>query len=154
MLTMLERTIAASCTVKAHAAAEAQQRSGFPTKSSGGVGETMEKRLPIAMVVNLAPALSAAGTELTYTENVSAHGACVVSSHPWRPGEIAEVTSLLDQVTMRGKVIHCRKCGDDHYTIGLSFQNCPVVWSTYLKHARQAQGPPLISRTLVRKAPA
>jgi PilZ domain len=116
----------------------------------------MEKRLPIALVVNLAPvhALSTDGTEVTYTENVSAHGACVVSCHPWQPGEIAEVTSLLDQITRRGRVIHCRKCGDDHYTIGLSFQNCPVVWSSYLKRVRQAPGPPVIGRTFVRKTQA
>lgn len=56
----------------------------------------MEKRLPIAIFVNLAPAQNRNGTELTYTENVSAHGACVVSNRPWQPGEIAEVTALLD----------------------------------------------------------
>src|SRR5438477_8004777 len=58
-----------------------------------------EKRLPIAMVVNLASAQvqGATGSELTYTNNVSAHGACVVSSRQWQPGEIAEVTSFLDR---------------------------------------------------------
>jgi PilZ domain-containing protein len=101
----------------------------------------MEKRLPIAMVVNLAPAhvQSLSGTELTYTNNVSAHGACVVSNRPWQPGETAEVTSFLDQITMRGRVVYCRKHGDEQYAIGLSFQNSAVVWSTYLKYAGHAQ---------------
>lgn len=99
----------------------------------------MEKRLPIAIVVNLAPAEKRSGTELTYTDNVSAHGACVVSNHSWQPGEIAEITPMLNQIAMRGKVVHCRKRGEDRYAIGLSFANCAVVWSTYLRYAGQPQ---------------
>jgi len=38
------------------------------------------------MVVNLAAAQSPDGTELTYTDNVSTHGACVFSNHPWQGG--------------------------------------------------------------------
>jgi len=69
----------------------------------------MEKRLPIAMIVNLARAQNRNGTELTYTDNVSRHGACIVCNHPWQPGELAEITSMFDQIAMRGKVVHCRK---------------------------------------------
>lgn len=101
----------------------------------------MEKRLPIAMVVNLASAQTqrASGAELTYTNNVSAHGACVVSNRQWQPGDIADVTSFPDQIAMHGKVVYCRRHGDDQYAIGLSFRNCPVVWSIYLKYAGGAQ---------------
>ncbi|PYT99278.1 MAG: hypothetical protein DMG38_12400 [Acidobacteria bacterium] len=95
----------------------------------------MEKRLPIAMVVNLAAAQSRDGTELTYTDNVSAHGACVFSNHPWQAGEVAEITPLSAQMAMRGRVVHCRRCGEDRYAIGLSFPNGEVAWSTYLKYA-------------------
>jgi hypothetical protein len=112
-----------------------------PAQSSNCLGETMEKRLPIAMLVNLASAQAqgATGPELTYTDNVSAHGACVVSNRSWQPGETAEITSLLDQIAMRGKVVYCRKCDEDRYAIGLSFQNCAVIWSIYLKYAGRAQ---------------
>src|SRR5215472_4065510 len=101
----------------------------------------MEKRLPIAMVVNLAPALAQGCRvgEMTYTDNVSAHGACVVSNRSWRPGEVAEITSLLDQIAMQGKVVYCRKHGEDRYAIGLSFQNSAMVWSIYLKYAGLAK---------------
>lgn len=112
-----------------------------PAASSNCFGETMEKRLPIAMVVNLASACASGGSvaEMTYTDNVSAHGACVVSTRSWQPGEVAEVTSLLDQIVMRGKVVYCLKHGEDRYTVGLNFQNCAVVWSIYLKYAGQGQ---------------
>jgi len=35
-----------------------------------------------------------AGEEKTYTENVSLHGARVISQRPWQPGEEAQVTPL------------------------------------------------------------
>ena len=113
-----------------------------PAKSSNCFGETMEKRLPIAMVVNLTSTRDQAanGAELTYTNNVSAHGACVVSNRQWQPGEIAEITSFSDQTAMRGKVVYCRRHGDDQYAIGLNFQNNAVIWSVYLKYARRAKG--------------
>lgn len=91
------------------------------------------------MIVNLARAQSPNGTELTYTDNLSAHGACVVSNHPWLPGEIVEVTSMLDHFAMRGKVVYCRSRGDNQYAIGLSFPNCEVVWAIYLKYACNGQ---------------
>lgn len=93
------------------------------------------------MVVNLASARAqeADGTELTYTDNVSSHGACVVSNREWQPGEIAEVTSFSEQTPMRGKVVYCRRHGNDQYAIGLNFQNGPVVWSAYLRYEGRAQ---------------
>lgn len=112
----------------------------------------MEKRLPIAMVVNLAPARAQVpnGPELTYTNNVSAHGACVVSNRPWQPGEIAELTSFPDEISMRGKVVYCRRHGSDQYAIGLNFQNGAVVWSMYLKYAGSAQKTVALRHTFAR----
>ena len=93
----------------------------------------MEKRLPIAIVVQLAHAQSQPldGTELTYTDNVSAHGARVVSNRPWQTGEAVQLTSLKDTTTLSGKVVYCRKLPDDRYCIGLTFQNHRVTWSAY-----------------------
>jgi PilZ domain-containing protein len=98
---------------------------------------TMEKRLPITIVVNLTmvQGQSPNGTELTYTDNVSAHGACVVSSHPWGRGDLADVTSLLDDITVRAKVVHCDKRGEGRYAVGLSFQNGGMFWPICLRYA-------------------
>jgi PilZ domain-containing protein len=95
----------------------------------------MEKRLPIAIVVHLKQARSANGTEMAYTDNLSAHGACVVSSRPWEPGEVAEVTSLKDQITLRGRVIHCEKRGDSRYNVGMTFHGHQVTWSRFRAYA-------------------
>jgi hypothetical protein len=93
----------------------------------------MEKRLPIAIVVRLTQAQDqpANGTEVTYTDNVSSHGARVVSNRPWEPGEVAQVTSLKDEITIRGKVVYCHKQQENRYLIGLNFQGRDVTWSTY-----------------------
>jgi PilZ domain len=99
----------------------------------------MEKRLPIAIVVHLARTHdhTAEGPEVTYTDNLSAHGACVISARPWKIGEIAEVTSLNDRITLHAKVVYCHRRGEGRYNIGLDFQDREVTWSpstSYTSH--------------------
>ncbi len=93
----------------------------------------MEKRLPIAIVVRLAHVLDPPrnGAEVTYTDNVSAHGARVVSNQPWQTGDVARVTCLKDDSTILGKVMYCQKLVDNRYCIGLNFLERGVAWSTY-----------------------
>src|SRR5690349_25087510 len=68
----------------------------------------MEKRIPIAIVVHLARVghQTAESAELTFTDNISAHGACVISARHWKPGEMAEVTSLNDKIMLVGRVTY------------------------------------------------
>jgi PilZ domain len=93
----------------------------------------MEKRLPIAIVVHLARVQDQPvdGAELTYTDNVSAHGARVLSNRPWQIGEQVQVTSFKEKTPIRGKVAHCQKVGDKRYSIGLNFNGGRVTWSTF-----------------------
>jgi len=93
----------------------------------------MEKRIPIAVVVRLFDGQGQPGREpeLTYTDNVSAHGARVVSNRPWQIGEVANVTSLKDEITISGKVAYCLMLPGSRYFIGLNFQDRRVTWSAY-----------------------
>jgi len=97
----------------------------------------MEKRIPIAIVVRLSCAQDQAASkaELTYTDNVSAHGARVVSSRPWQIGEVAQVTSLKDEITISGRVSYCLTLSDNRYSIGLDFKNRRVTWSAYCTYS-------------------
>jgi len=102
----------------------------------------MEKRVPIAIVVHLARAddYTAAGPELTYTDNISAHGACVISSRQWKSGEVAEVTSLNDRITLRGRVAYCVKREAGRFDVGLYFNEQEVTWNPYVKYAGSQVG--------------
>ena len=97
----------------------------------------MEKRIPLAIVVHLARPEdhTADRTELTFTHNISDHGARVVSKRQWQSGEIAEVTSLNDRITLRGSVAYCAKREDGRYDLGLYFNEQEVTWNPYVKHA-------------------
>src|SRR5215469_8258999 len=102
-----------------------------------GLKGRMDKRLPIAIVVQLACVQDdrEGASELTYTENVSAHGVCVVSKRPWHCGELAKVTSFREQIGLRGKVVHCHKFAAERYYVGLTFQGQEVTWSTFRSYA-------------------
>jgi len=97
----------------------------------------MEKRIPIAIIVRLTHVQdqTAKEPELTYTDNVSAHGARVVSSSPWQIGEVAQVTSLKEESTLSGKVAYCLMLPNNRYFIGLNFQDHRVTWSAYSTHS-------------------
>ena len=114
-----------------------QLGSGHMAFKSGIVGR-MEKRLPIAIVVRLTDAQDqpANAAELTYTDNVSAHGARVISKRSWQTGQPAQVTSLKDEITIRGQVVYCQKLPDDRYGIGLKFQDHGVTWPAYSNYNR------------------
>ncbi|HKV64373.1 MAG TPA: PilZ domain-containing protein [Candidatus Acidoferrum sp.] len=94
----------------------------------------MEKRLPIAIVVRLACEQDQPvnGSELTYTDNVSAHGVRLVSSRPWKTGDVAMVTSLKEEeVPLRGKVVYCQRVSEGRYYLGLSFNGNRVTWAPF-----------------------
>ena len=96
----------------------------------------MEKRLPMAIVVHLTNSHDQAEPEVTYTDNVSAHGARVVSRRSWQAGDSAQVTSLKDKTTLFGKVVYCQKLPDNRYCIGLNFNDRGVTWSAYKTYKR------------------
>ncbi len=93
------------------------------------------RRLPIVIVVRLGRVQDSAKEveEKTYTDNVSTHGACVISRHSWQPGEEAQVTSVKDGTAIRGSVVYCRKMENAGFRVGLNFQRQSVPWSSYAK---------------------
>jgi hypothetical protein len=72
-----------------------------------------------------------AGDEKTYTDNVSLHGARVISRRPWHPGDEAKVTPLKFGAPARGKVVYCKQLARDRYFVGLTFPLHPVLWSSF-----------------------
>jgi hypothetical protein len=60
-------------------------------------------------------------------DNLSAHGACVLSEHPLQPGLPVEITDLNNRSAIHGEVVHCEKY-DDRYFIGLKLQALNPFW--------------------------
>jgi len=97
-----------------------------------------ERRLPIAVVVWL-EVLQRDGPkecekeheeyQKTYTDNLSAHGARVKSTHAWHPGEQAEITPLTEKSLVRAEVVYCQKLDDKRFLIGLKFPKGRVPWA-------------------------
>lgn len=99
--------------------------------SDGRLNGREERRLPIIMEVNLAPAGRGSGErcERTFTDNISPHGIRVQSTNAWRMGEQAEVIPMKREVSMLGEVVYCQKVGSDRFFLGLKFRDKHIPWS-------------------------
>jgi PilZ domain-containing protein len=95
-----------------------------------GLSGRKERRLPIAVAVRL-EVLDREGDkepEQTYTDNLSARGARVMSARPWHAGEQAEITPVKEEARMCGEVVYCQKLDDGHFFIGLKFPHSRIPW--------------------------
>jgi hypothetical protein len=89
----------------------------------------LEKRIPIAVSVYLASAREPRSGEKTLTENVSLHGARVVTKGPWQPGEQSLITSLTGEFAGRpATVVYSQPLADGRFCVGLEFPGCAVNW--------------------------
>ena len=111
-----------------------QGRSDMPLEQT--ISGRLERRLPLVVIVRIAQVERAGteGEERTYTDNISAHGACIFSRHPWKLGDAVRVTPANEESTACGKVVYCRKRADDHYDIGVQFQDSLVMWSALRRY--------------------
>jgi hypothetical protein len=106
----------------------------------------MERRLPIIVVVRLAPAVSAAiDGERTFTDNISAGGARVYSIRSWQLGDVVEVAPR-NEDSARGNVVYCQALDDGRFVIGVKFQDRPVTWSALCRYDG-LQSPPAKSKS-------
>lgn len=94
-----------------------------------------EKRLPIMMEAKLASAenANAEREEKVHVENISAHGARLYATSPWRLGEQVEITPVVEEPALRGDVIYCQKLGEDRFVVGLRLETGPGLWSVLRK---------------------
>ena len=99
-----------------------------------GPSGRIERRLPIIVVVRLAPLASAATDgERTFTDNISPHGARIFSKHAWQTGDMVRVTPLHADAAF-GKVVYCQKLPGDRFGVGVKFPDRPVPWPTLQKY--------------------
>lgn len=71
-------------------------------------------------------------TERVLTENVSSHGARVVTKRRWQPGEDEWITPLSGQFQLPAQVIYCEPLANGRFCVGLDFRGRPVNWEDAL----------------------
>src|SRR5216684_3136101 len=73
----------------------------------------IEKRFPTSVPVYLASLEEPRSRERTLTENVSPHGARVISQRFWQSGEESLITPLTGEFRQVGRVIYCLPTAGD-----------------------------------------
>jgi len=91
----------------------------------------IEKRLPTSVPIYLAALEGPHARERTLTENVSPHGARVISKRSWRTGEELLVTPLTGEFPQAGRVIHCLPRAGDCFSVGVEFPDRMVNWNEH-----------------------
>ena len=89
----------------------------------------IEKRLHTSVPVYLASLEEPRTRERTLTENVSPHGARVISQRSWQSGEESLITILTSEFPRVGRVIYCTPAGD-RFGVGVEFPDRTVKWDS------------------------
>ena len=91
----------------------------------------LEKRLATSVPVYLASLEEPHARERTVTQNISPHGARVVSKRSWRSGEEVLITPLTGEFPQVGRVIYCLPEKGDRFCVGVEFPDRTVKWGVH-----------------------
>jgi hypothetical protein len=80
-----------------------------------------EKRILMEIPVLIDGHRKAPGSESTFTENVSARGARVVSTRRWEQGEPLTFVSRTGEFRSSARVAYCQPLHGDGFAIGVEF---------------------------------
>lgn len=96
-------------------------RSAYPFRRS-------ENRIPMEIPVVLEGNRQVPGVETTFTENVSAKGARVVSVRHWDKGARLMLASRTGEFRSSARVAYCQPLHGDGYVIGVEFLEPKGRW--------------------------
>lgn len=87
-----------------------------------------EKRIPMEIAVLIHGHRQAPGSESTFTENVSARGARVVSARHWDEDERLTFASRSGEFRSPARVAYCQSLQGNGFAIGLEFLEPKGRW--------------------------
>jgi PilZ domain len=87
-----------------------------------------EKRIPMEIPVLINGHRQAPGSESTFTENVSARGARVISARRWEQGESLHFASRTGEFRSPARVAYCQSLQGDGFAIGVEFLQPKGRW--------------------------
>ena len=82
----------------------------------------------MAIPVYVASTKEPRATEKTLTQNVSPHGARVVTQRLWQPGEEPLITPLTGEFPQPARVVYCQPSTNGGFCVGLEFPGRSVKW--------------------------
>ena len=82
-----------------------------------------EKRIPSSVPMYVASLEDPRTSEQTRTENVSYHGARVISQRSWQSGTEWIITPMTGEIPRVGRVIYCLRRTGDRFSVGVEFQD-------------------------------
>jgi hypothetical protein len=88
----------------------------------------VERRIPMEIPVVLDGHRRMPGTESTFTENVSARGARVVSTRRWEQGERLTFVARTGEFRSSARVAYCHALQGDGFAIGVEFLEPKGRW--------------------------
>ena len=92
----------------------------------------IEKRIPMRIPVYLVSLKKPRTAERAFTENVSPHGARVVTKRRRKLGEDECITPLSGKFQLQAQVIYCQPLANENFCVGLDFRGRPVHWEDAL----------------------
>jgi len=87
-----------------------------------------ENRIPMEIGVYLEGNRQVPGAEATFTENVSARGARVVSVRRWEPNDRLTLISRNGEFRSSARVAYCQPLQSDGFAIGVEFLEPKGRW--------------------------
>jgi hypothetical protein len=87
----------------------------------------VEKRLATSVPVHLVSSSHAHVPERTFTENVSPHGARIISQRSWCSGEEAVIVPR-GGFAQVGRVVYCGAQTSGRFCLGVEFRGLSIKW--------------------------
>lgn len=87
-----------------------------------------ERRIARAVAVQLSTIDGSPLAEKTFTENVSPHGARVVTKRRWRPEERVLLKSLESDFQSQARVVYCQFLPRNNFAVGLDLISSTAEW--------------------------
>jgi hypothetical protein len=88
----------------------------------------LEKRIRLALPLQITSASDPASAERTTSENVCSLGVRVLTQRARKLNERLMISSLMGDLRTLARVVYCQRLPDGHFAVGLQFQEIPVNW--------------------------
>lgn len=89
----------------------------------------LEKRVPLAVRVDLCSLDVRHPAEAGLTENISSHGARVLANSPWKLNERLNLWALPGDLRARARVVYCERLSVQSFAIGLQLLASSGHWT-------------------------